>query len=227
MSTLFLYDIDGTILSTGGAGRSALDEAFELLHGVSGAFTQVHFGGRTDPGIVAQAFELAGLEQGEGDFEALIQAYLPRLQRRLDAHTPELKPGILELLDATDELGINALLTGNMEAGAQRKLSAVGLWDRFAMGAYGDDSPRRNDLVPVAEARARAAGLNFEQTLVLGDTVHDVACARAGGAIAVAVCTGWSDRQALAASEPDLLVEDLVAGAQALLDLVRERHPRG
>jgi phosphoglycolate phosphatase len=227
MRTLFLYDIDGTLLSTGGAGRSALDEAFEALHGVRGAFTEVHFGGRTDPGIVSQAFELAGLFQAEGDFEALIEDYLPRLQRRLDARRPDLKPGVLELLDATAELGINALLTGNMEAGAQRKLSAVGLWERFELGAYGDDSPRREDLVPVAEQRARRAGLRFDQTLVLGDTVHDVACARAGGAIAVAVCTGWGEAADLRACEPDLLLEDLESGGQALLDLVRERGARG
>ena len=227
MKTLFLYDIDGTLLSTGGAGRGALNEAFELLHGVPRAFSKVHFGGRTDHGIVSQAYELAGLQQADGHLEALIEAYLPRLQRRLDERRPEVLPGVRALLDATDRVGHNALLTGNMEAGAHRKLRAVELWERFQLGAYGDDSPRRNDLVPVAEERARRAGLEFTQTLVLGDTVHDVACARAGGAIAVAVCTGWSTAEDLRACGPDLLIEDLESGLEGLLALVRERAATG
>ncbi len=215
--TLWLYDIDGTILSTGGAGRSALNEAFEALYGVPPAFARVSFAGRTDPGIIADAFQLAEMEpRPHGE---LIEAYLPRLERRLGQGTTVVHPGVHAALDATHPMGVNALLTGNMEAGAQRKLADVGLWDRFALGAYGDDSPFRNDLVPVAETRARQAGRQFSRTVVIGDTPADVACARAGGAIAVAVLTGWSSREALEASEPDLLLEDLESGLDALLGL--------
>ena len=215
--TLWLYDIDGTILSTGGAGRSALNEAFEALYGVPQGFAGVSFAGRTDPGIIADAFRLAGMEPRP--IEPLIEAYLPRLERRLGQGTTVVHPGVHAAIDATAPRGINALLTGNMEAGAQRKLGSVGLWERFRMGAYGDDSPDRNDLVPIAEERARAAGLSFSRTVVLGDTPADVACARAGGAFAVAVMTGWSSREALEAAAPDLLLDDLASGLPDLLAL--------
>lgn len=207
--TLFLWDIDGTILSTGGAGRSALDQAFQELHGVERGFANVHFGGRTDPGIVAQAFELAGLSMAEGDTDRLLVHYLPLLRQRLVAKRPDLKPGFPEILDVTAPLGIHALLTGNWSEGARHKLEAVGLWDRFVLGAFGDDSPNRNDLVPVARERAMQQGYDVREVVVIGDTIADVACARAGGAHAVAVETGWSTRSALVAAEPDLLVPDL------------------
>lgn len=214
---LWLYDIDGTLISTGGAGRAALNEAFEHVYGVPEAFHGVSFAGRTDPGIIEDAFRLAGMEPEPWD--ALVAAYLPRLEARLARGETVVHPGVHDILGATATRGVNALLTGNMRAGAERKLAPLGLWSEFVLGAYGDDSPDRNDLVPVAEARARAAGLAFDRTVVIGDTPADVACARAGGAVAVAVETGWSSREALSACEPDLLLADLASGRAALLNL--------
>ena len=92
-----------------------------------------------------------------------------------------LHPGVHRAIEATAAQGTNALLTGNWRSGAALKLGQVSLWDRFAFGAFGDDSGDRNDLVPVAEARARQAGVSFSRTVVIGDTPADVACARAGG----------------------------------------------
>lgn len=207
--TLILWDIDGTLLSTGGAGRGALNRAFEELHGVPDGFRDVHFGGRTDPGIVAQAFELAGLTLGPGDTERLLRHYLPLLEGSLARRVPVLKPGVPEILDATAPFGVNALLTGNWSEGARHKLSSVGLWERFEFGAFGDDSDDRNDLVVFARRRAEERGHRVREVVVIGDTISDVACARAGAAHAIAVETGWSTREELFAARPDLLLVDL------------------
>ena len=216
---LFLYDIDGTVLSSAGAGRRALDLAFEALYGVSSAFDRVSFGGATDPGITERAHRLAGLPFGPRSPGVLREAYLARLPEVLESmrDVMVLHPGVREALAATSEVGVNGLLTGNWRGGARLKLDCFELWDAFDVGAFGDDSGDRNDLVPVAEGRARALGLDFARTVVIGDPPADVACARAGGAVAVAVLTGWSTPEALAAAEPDLLLHDLASGLPALL----------
>ena len=220
MKPVILWDIDGTILSTGGAGRGALDEAFEALYGVPNAFKQVHFGGRTDPGIVAQAFALAGLPCDETRIAAVKEAYLPRLVQRLHERRAEMRvhPAMPGILNDTAPLAVNALLTGNWRDGARHKLGAIGLWERFAFGAFGDDSAIRNELVPIARTRFEAPSV---PVVVIGDTLADVACARAGDAVAVAVCTGWAPRGDLLAAKPDLLLEDLEQGRDALLELLR------
>lgn len=219
--TLILWDIDGTLLTTEGAGREALDLAFEELFGVPRAFAEVAFGGRTDNGILAEAFDRAG-KRLEPHHEPQLRArYVQHLERLLkERPRARLCPGVEQTLGWTERSCVNALLTGNWREGALRKLGAVGLWERFAFGAFADDSPVRDALVPVARARARAHGVEPGRVVVIGDTPHDVACARAGGAVAVAVCTGWSDAQELRACEPDLLLEDLERGAEALRALL-------
>ncbi len=216
---LYLYDIDGTVLSTGGAGRLALNQAFEALYGISNAFEGVSFAGATDPGIAAQAYALTGVPFDGAALENLQTKYLAGLPGVLASKRSQmvLHPGVEQALKATDRLGTNALLTGNWREGARQKLSQFGLWETFALGAFGDDSGIRNDLVPVAETRARDMGIQVSRTIVIGDTPSDVACARAGGAIAVAVLTGWSSRSALEAAGPDLLLEDLETGLGDLL----------
>jgi len=219
VNTLFLYDIDGTILSTQGAGRASLDAAFEQLHGVERAFAEVRFGGRTDPGIIDRAYALAGLGYTPEDAGRLQARYLELLNARLAGADITVHPGVHRAIEATAPLGRNALLTGNWEVGAQAKLGAVDLWHPFDFGAFGDDSPNRNDLVPVAVERSRASGFDPARVIVIGDTEADVACARAGGALAVAVLTGWADRGVLERARPDLLIDDLDAGLDALLAL--------
>lgn len=221
MKVLWLYDIDGTILSTNGAGRASMSQAFEQAFGVVDAFGGLSFAGATDLGITGQAFAAAGIEPQP---ERLKEAYLPLLLGRLAERAPRLCPGIHALLPQTGAIGHNALLTGNWREGARIKLDALGLLASFErqgrlLGAFGDDAADRNLLVPIAQAQARAAGLDFDRTVVIGDTPRDVECARAGHALAVAVCTGWSSREELSACGPDLLVEDLEIGAPALLDL--------
>lgn len=219
MKPLILFDIDGTLLSTEGAGRASLTQAFQERFGVEDAFAGLSFAGATDLGITGRAFAHAGLEP---DFAALEEAYLPLLSERLGIQAPRLCPGVPDILAPCAQRAHLALLTGNWLQGARIKLQAAGLLEHFDpwVGAFGDDAADRNLLVPVAEQRAREQGLPLGRTVVIGDTPRDVECARAGGAIAVAVCTGWSDRETLAATEPDLLIEDLHREGSALLRLL-------
>jgi phosphoglycolate phosphatase-like HAD superfamily hydrolase len=222
---LFLFDIDGTILSTRGAGREALDEAFLHVCGWPDATRGVPIGGSTDGAIVRGVAARFGHDWLEGpapyDEAAFEDAYLAALRRRLAVPgRVELCPGVVDLLDALEGRVHLALLTGNWVAGAHVKLDAVGLADRFGVGAYGGDAVDRNALVPVAQLRADQAGLRYARTVVLGDTPADVACARAGGALAVAVETGHGDVADLVAAGPDLQVTDFVRGRDAVLGLL-------
>lgn len=220
--SVILWDIDGTLLSTGGAGREALDLAFEELFGVPQAFAAVSFGGRTDLGLVGEAFQRAGLTTPDDAAPRLHDRYIGHLRRLLAARPgrARLLPGLPDVLDQTAPRAVNALLTGNWREGAAAKLGAVGVWERFRFGAFADDAADRDALVPIARRRALDHGITPGRVIVIGDTPHDVSCARAGDAIAVAVCTGWSSREELEACRPDLLIEDLPSGLDALLALL-------
>jgi phosphoglycolate phosphatase-like HAD superfamily hydrolase len=151
----------------------------------------------------------------------LFDAYLAHLAQSLPQTKGQVLPGVFELLDTlrarTD--CVVALLTGNLARGAELKLTHYGLWHYFDFGAYADDHHDRNELGPVARARAKDRhGLEFaaEDIIVLGDTPHDVACARAIGAKAVAIATGRHSRADLEASAPDYLFDDLSDVASVL-----------
>lgn len=214
MRYLFAWDIDGTLLSTGGAGKTALNRAFLQLYGVESAFDKVIFHGRTDSGIIAETFKLAGLSFTPQMIEDLKARYFPCLEDNLQSsrHVMTRFPGVQDSLDLAKEFGHMGILTGNWEGGAKRKLAAAGYDCDFVVGAYGEDSPDRDDLVPILCERAREGGLDFEQVVVIGDTPADIACARAGGALAVAVATGWHSYEELKIAGPDLLLKDLSSG---------------
>jgi phosphoglycolate phosphatase-like HAD superfamily hydrolase len=220
---LLLFDIDGTLLRTRGAGRQALDEAFAEVAGWDNATEGVHIAGSTDAAIVRDVAARFGCPDTALPFELeeLRQVYFEYLGRFLaEPGRVEPCPGVHPFLEAVEGRAHVALLTGNWRFGARRKLAAIGLEDRFAFGAFGDDATDRNCLVPVARARADAAGLAYRRVVVLGDTPSDVACARAGGAVAVVVETGFSTPTELARSRPDLQVPDLVRGRDWLMALL-------
>lgn len=222
-STLVLFDIDGTLLRTRGAGREALDEAFDAVCGWRAATEGVYVAGSTDERILRDVAALRGEVWDEARTPALRTAYLAGLARRVVMPArSELCPGVVETLAALRERPHVevALLTGNWEAGAVIKLAAVGLGDTFAWGAYADDAVERDALVPIARARAAARGRPADRILVIGDTPADVRCARAGDALAVAVETGFATHEAIAAERPDLQVRDLARGLPWLLALV-------
>jgi phosphoglycolate phosphatase len=172
--------------------------------------------GRTDPLIIQDACALHSVPDAASERTRLVELYLEYLNEELPKHAPgrRVLPGVVPLLDTLqrDPGTILALLTGNLPDAARLKLSAFGLWHYFATGAFGDDAPDRNGLVPVAASRAAALGYPMippQRTVVIGDTPHDVTCARAAGARSVGVATGRSSMDELAAAGADVVLPDL------------------
>ncbi len=192
---LWLFDIDGTLVDTGGAGMTALQEA--TLEHFGGPGPALDLAGSTDLGVLATIAGHFGLADGAGEAEAFFAAYLRRLEWNL-AHggfPGRVLPGVGGLLDGLSAMSgaTVGLLTGNIAAGAAAKMRHFGLAHHFAFGAYGCDHADRNRLGPVAlERAARHAGRAFspDETVVVGDTPKDIDCARAMGAACVAVATG-------------------------------------
>jgi len=213
---LVLFDIDGTLIKTGRAGLRGMNAAFQRLHGRGDALDGITFAGRTDRAIVTDIFRALGLDAGAAVMDELREAYLGHLAEEISKPVPdcEVLPGVeasLEALESREDVGVG-LLTGNYRQGAAIKLGHFGLWERFGFGAFGDAHADRRHLVPIAIAEAeRALGVRVppSRVVVIGDTPLDVDCARAHGAVAVAVATGPFSTDELAASSPDLVLETL------------------
>lgn len=211
---LLLFDIDGTLLTSGGAGERSMRLALKDRFGIEDDLKTIEFAGRTDSGIARRIFEKHGIEPSAENLSAFYDAYLHQLATQLPASSGAVLPGILALLDAlTGKPNVSlALLTGNLCRGAELKLRHYGLWHYFEFGAYADDHHMRNELGNFATARAREKhGVEFppSQVFVLGDTPHDIDCGRAFGARTVAIATGRFTRDELAAHKPDFLFDDL------------------
>jgi phosphoglycolate phosphatase-like HAD superfamily hydrolase len=217
--TLVLFDIDGTLVLTGGAGVRAMDRTFARLYGTAGALDGIALAGRTDRVIVQEA--LARLAPAT----TLDESWLTRFRQvYCDFLVEEMAngaraggrvlPGIASLLEALGrraDIAV-ALLTGNFAQAARIKLEHFNLWDHFPWGAFGDDHVDRNALMHVALATARArleTDVAADRVFVIGDTPHDVACARAGAARAIAVATGFSTIDELRDTGADVVFEDL------------------
>ncbi len=215
---LVLFDIDGTLLNTLGAGKAALRTALRTVCGETGPIDTFDFHGRTDPAIVRGLLGEAGWpdERIDESLAAVWRAYYAELERELasrdgSVYTYAGVDELMEHLDSDDRFA-PGLVTGNMERGAWRKLAACGLSDRFHFGAYGSDSERREDLPPIARRRAEASyGKRFDlhHAVVVGDTPEDIRCARANGARVLAVATGRHESEELREHGPDDVVEDL------------------
>jgi phosphoglycolate phosphatase len=213
---LVLFDIDGTILTARGAGRRALAAALKEVYGTAGDIERYDLRGRTDPRIVFDLMEGAGLarpavhERLDDCFEAYARGLAAEVG---DGSGVVTHPGIADLvrrLHGAPE-ALVGLLTGNIEAGARIKLEPTGLSPYFRLGAYGSDHIDRRQLPSLAVRRAQAlTGKSFqpEAVVVIGDTPHDIECARHFGAIAVAVATGLYTRESLEAERPDFLFDD-------------------
>ena len=211
---LLLFDIDGTLLLTGRAGERALREALKERFGVDDDLAAISFAGSTDGAIVRQMFEANAIPHTPENVADLLDGYVHHLARELPRREGKVLPGIVELLEALHgrEDCVLGLLTGNIEKGAELKLSHYGVWDYFEFGAFADDHVDRNKLGPVAHARAvekHGATFGAEDVFVLGDTPRDIDCARAAGFVAVAVATGGYGEAELAAHQPDFLFADL------------------
>jgi phosphoglycolate phosphatase-like HAD superfamily hydrolase len=211
---LLLFDIDGTLLTSGGAGERALRLGFRDRFGIDDDLSSVEIAGRTDSGIVREMLAAHRLPATPENIAAFLDGYLHHLAEEIPRTPGRLLPGILPLLDALQPRAdiVLALLTGNLARGAEIKLRHYGVWHYFEFGAFADDHHDRNQLGPFAQARARAQrGIEFppERVFVLGDTPHDIACARAIGAKVIAIATGKFSQADLAAHAPDFLFDDL------------------
>jgi len=229
---LVLFDIDGTLLWTDGAGRRAIQRALVDEAGTAGPIESYPFDGKTDPQIVRDLLSLAGHAGAESAtvIQAVCRRYVDHLRTELErpTQTTRLMVGIADLLVAlepheADRRALVGLLTGNVAPGAALKLRSAGLDPaRFRVGAYGSDSARRAELPAVAAARAAAlTGASFAGTdvIIVGDTPDDVACGRPIGARSVAVATGSYDVAALRATGATYVFETL-ADTAAVLDAI-------
>jgi phosphoglycolate phosphatase-like HAD superfamily hydrolase len=209
-----LFDIDGTLLSSGGAGKHAMYAAIRSEFAVAEVIDGVPFAGRTDRAIVRDVFALHSIDDSPQNWQRFLTAYLRHLPRSLTQRPGKVLPGVSELLDQLRARGDVAigLLTGNVRDGARAKLSHYGLYEYFAFGGYGDDHLDRNDVAREALERvnAHAKGPVHPASIwVIGDTPLDVRCARAVGARCLAVASGFHSWEQLAAEAPDLLLPDL------------------
>jgi phosphoglycolate phosphatase-like HAD superfamily hydrolase len=227
---LILFDIDGTILLTDGAGRRAIHRALLEEIGTAGPIDTYRFDGKTDPQIVRELLTHAGHpDAGQADrVQAVCDRYLGLLETELSraAQQTRVMDGILELLAAlagpeAERRALVGLLTGNLEQGAVMKLRSAGIPPtRFAVGAYGSDAAHRPDLPAIARRRAEAllgTSLSGRDVVIVGDTPDDVACARSIDAHTVAVATGHFDTAALRAAGATHVFPDL-SDTRAVLD---------
>lgn len=225
---LVLFDIDGTLLSSDGAGRRAMESALTAVFGSAGA-AGYRYDGKTDRQIARELMRELGHADDHIDerMEQLFALYLDALRAELAEGETQVAvlPGVPELLDALEARSdvVLGLLTGNLAEGAAVKLGTAGIdIARFRVNAFGSDHESRPELPVLAQTRARELlGLEVqgERVVIIGDTPFDVDCGRAIGARAIAVATGRYDVAALAAHRPAALFADL-SDTAAVVDAV-------
>jgi phosphoglycolate phosphatase len=212
---LILFDIDGTLVDSGGAGVRALQHAFKEVLSIENAFGSISMAGKTDLEIIKDGLSRHGLTSENGLVPQITDSYIRHLSAEIQNSDKYLKPGIVEALEAIKnrhdryQLG---LLTGNLEQGARIKLGVFGLNEYFPSGAFGSDNEDRNKLLPIAVERFRIiSGRNFEfsDCVIVGDTPRDVMCARPYNALCIAVATGPYGAGSLVEAGADVVVEDL------------------
>ncbi len=214
--TVLLFDIDGTLVTTGGAGRLALARAFQARYGVADA-CKFPLDGMTDRAIVRGGLAELGVPCTDAEIDAVLSAYVALLSETISAVDRDryrVHAGMREAVDAAlarKDCAVG-LGTGNIRAGARAKLERVGLYDRFRFGGFGCDHEVRNELIRMGAERGAAllgAPLGECRVVVIGDTPKDIAAAQAMGAECVAVGTGHFDVSALRAAGATHAVPDL------------------
>jgi phosphoglycolate phosphatase-like HAD superfamily hydrolase len=213
---LILFDIDGTLLHPRGSGRESTRRALLEVFGTTAGIETHNFGGKTDWQTLIELMSAHGYDSDQ--IGALMPQYMDAIRRHLSdiiADYPvEACPGALDLVaDLRRRAAPLGIITGNVATTAPIKLRAAGFDpDWFPVGAFGSESPDRNDLPALALARAvehYQRAIHADQVIIVGDTPMDIACARAIGATAVAVGTGYCPAEELLAAQPDYFLEDL------------------
>lgn len=215
MVRLALFDIDGTLIRTHGAGVKAFGRAFAVEFGIPNGTEQMSFAGRTDTGLVREFFRRQGHEPSAEEIQRFFDCYVFLLDHYLESSTGGVIPGVWEFLRQLERLPrppLLGLLTGNIRLGAEIKLRRFGIWGPFRTGAFADDHEERDEIARIAWQRGRAllgGDLRGEEILVVGDTPHDIRCGKAIGARTLAVATGGAELGTLRRHAADWVVRDL------------------
>jgi phosphoglycolate phosphatase-like HAD superfamily hydrolase len=215
MKKLVLFDIDGTLIDPGGAGRRSLGHTFNELFAIKDAFAEIRMAGKTDIQIIKEGLSVHRLSSDDRDLPSLLSVYLKHLKTEIMNKKKFINPGVVELLDtlkAMDGYWLG-LLTGNIERGARIKLGAFGLNRYFSVGAFGDDNENRNLLLPIAVEKFRKMthlSINCDDCIVIGDTPSDVECSKPLGAVSIAVSTGPYSYDSLLETGADYVLRDLL-----------------
>lgn len=219
---LVLFDIDGTLITAGGAGTRSMNLAFEELFGIRGAFSGITMAGKTDIQIIREGLRTHGLTYNDGNLEKMTKMYIRFLRREIYNPFRKVKPGIRESLKILQDLNIPVgLLTGNLKDGAEIKLGACGIYEYFLDGAFGSDNEDRDKLLPIAVAKFSGRGHKFieQNCIVIGDTPLDVRCAKIHGAFCIAVATGPYSKVALMDTDADIVLDSLEE-TEGYMDLI-------
>jgi phosphoglycolate phosphatase-like HAD superfamily hydrolase len=230
VDTLLLFDVDGTLIKGARAARTAFARAIEARLRVAVDLSSLELPGRTDYWIMEEILRTNGLPTDRATREALQESFLEHFERAVREAPGQVLPGVRPLLDALSRSPaiVLGLGTGNLERSARMKLAAHGLDAYFAVGGFGDDGLERDAIIAAGIARAqRRHGTRFDRVAVIGDTLHDIACARANGAHSVAVATGPADVETLRRAGATVAFPDLsetTAVLQAIDALPRSSH---
>jgi phosphoglycolate phosphatase-like HAD superfamily hydrolase len=215
MLQLVLFDIDGTLIHTDGAGVKAFNKAFETQFKIRDGAAGMKFAGRTDTGLARELFRKHGIEPSTENFQFFFECYLNWLAHFLTEARGDIFPGVWRFIYELQSLPnppVLGLLTGNLRLGAELKLRHFNVWDFFQLGAFAEDHEERNQIAKVAHQRgSRVLGKNLpgDEILVIGDTPLDIECGRAIGAKVLAVATGGSTLAELESHRPTWAVTDL------------------
>lgn len=228
MVRLVLFDIDGTLVRTGGAGVKAFAKVFQTEFQAAEGFEQLKFAGRTDMSLVREFFDFHRIPTSADNFKRFFDRYVFWLDHILRDSATSVCPGVKAFIQALKALRpppLLGLLTGNIRLGAEIKLRHFDLWDAFQTGGFADDHEDRDQIAAIARDRgARLLGqdLRPKEVVVIGDTPLDIRCGRAIGARVLAVATGGASLPVLQAHQPDWAVTDLSAlDPKALLNGAR------